>query len=99
VITYFFIGFLQSGERGYYSDSAVMLTMVPAVLALAAGYPLGGWLGDKLFKKTKSGRVIVGTIGVILGAIFLYLTLMTPPAYFRLFGLVVNGIPCFSFSC
>jgi MFS family permease len=55
-----------------------MMTMVPAVLALAAGYPLGGWLGDKLFKKTKRGRVIISTIGVIAGAVFLYFTLMTP---------------------
>lgn len=91
VITFFFIGYLQSPERGNYSDGAVMLTMVPAVLALAIGYPIGGWLGDKLFKKTKSGRVIIGTIGVIMGAIFLYLTLMTPPSYFNLLGMVVNG--------
>jgi MFS transporter, Spinster family, sphingosine-1-phosphate transporter len=85
VITYFFIGYLQSAERGNYDSGQVMMTMVPAVLALAAGYPLGGWLGDKLFKRTKRGRVIISTIGVIAGAVFLYFTLMTPinqPALF-----------------
>jgi MFS family permease len=78
VITYFFIGYLQSAERGNYTSGQVMTTMVPAVLALAAGYPIGGWLGDKLFKKTKRGRVIISTIGVIAGAVFLYFTLNTP---------------------
>jgi MFS family permease len=78
VITYFFIGYLQSAERGNYGEGQVMMTMVPAVLALAVGYPLGGWLGDKLFKKTNRGRIIISSIGVILGAIFLYFTLTTP---------------------
>ncbi len=78
VITFFFIGYLQSAERGSYNINGVMLTMVPAVLMLAAGYPLGGWLGDKLFKKTKSGRAIVSTIGIILGAVFMYLALTVP---------------------
>jgi MFS family permease len=78
VITFFFIGYLQSTERGSYNDTGVMLTMVPAVLILAAGYPLGGWLGDKLFKHTKRGRAIVATIGIILGAVFMYLALMVP---------------------
>jgi MFS family permease len=78
VITYFFIGYLQSAERGNYGETQVMMTMVPAVLALAAGYPLGGWLGDKLFKRTNRGRIIVSSIGVIAGAILLYFTLTTP---------------------
>jgi MFS family permease len=92
VITFFFIGYLQSAERGYYTEGAVMLTMVPAVLALAAGYPLGGWLGDKLFKKTKSGRAIVGTIGVILGAVFLTIALGIPPnTYYPFLGTAVSS--------
>jgi MFS family permease len=92
VITFFFIGYLQSAERGNFSEGAVMLTMVPAVLALAAGYPIGGWLGDKLFKKVKSGRVIIGTIGVIMGAIFLALTLSVPPnTFYSFMGIVINS--------
>lgn len=92
VITFFFIGYLQSAERGNFSDSAVMLTMVPAVLALAAGYPLGGWLGDKLFKKVKSGRAIVGTIGVLLGAVLMTLTLSVPPnTFYPFLGITVSS--------
>lgn len=73
VITYWFFVYLEK-ERGYESG-AILFTMAPAVLILAAGYPVGGILGDWLFKKKKSGRIIISTIGVIMGAILLYFTM------------------------
>ena len=76
VITFWFFRYLQA-ERGY-GDNDVLVTMVFAVLVLAIGYPLGGALGDWLFKKTPRGRLIVSTIGVILGAILLWFTLNIP---------------------
>jgi MFS family permease len=48
VITYWFFRYLET-ERGYDSDT-VLLTMMVAVLVLAAGYYLGGALGDWLFR-------------------------------------------------
>jgi MFS family permease len=56
----------------------MLFTMAPAVIVLALGYPLGGWLGDWLFKKTPRGRLIVSAVGVILGAIFLFFTMNVP---------------------
>jgi MFS family permease len=47
-------------------------------LILAAGYPLGGTLGDIFFKRDKRGRLIVSMIGVFLGAIFLWFALNVP---------------------
>ncbi len=76
VITYWFFVYLEK-ERGYESG-AILFTMAPAVLIMAAGYPVGGILGDWLFKKKKSGRIIVSTIGVILGAVLLYFTMNIP---------------------
>jgi MFS family permease len=76
VITYWFFVYLQR-ERGY-SDSTVLMTMVPAVLIMAVGYPVGGALGDWLFKKNKRGRIIIATFGVIMGAILLYMTMIVP---------------------
>jgi len=76
VITYWFFDYLKT-ERGY-SDMQTLMTMVPAVIILAAGYPAGGALGDKLFKKTPKGRVIVGAAGVAIGAIFLWITMKIP---------------------
>jgi predicted MFS family arabinose efflux permease len=76
VITFFFFGYLMT-ERGYDND-AVLFTMAPIVLILAGGYFLGGVLGDWLFKRTKKGRILVSSGGVILGAIFLYFALITP---------------------
>ena len=76
VIVYFFFGYLMT-ERGY-DNNAVLLTMAPVILILASGYFIGGWLGDVLFKRTNKGRIIVSSIGVIVGATFLFLAMTTP---------------------
>lgn len=76
VITFFFFGYLEK-ERGYDADS-ILFTMAPVILILAGGYFLGGWLGDIFFKRSNKGRIIVSSVGVLLGAIFLYLAITTP---------------------
>jgi MFS family permease len=76
VITYFFVGYLLT-ERGY-DNNSVLFVMGPVILILSLGYFVGGALGDWLFKRTKKGRIIVSSVGVILGAIFLALALTTP---------------------
>jgi MFS family permease len=76
VITYFFFGYLMT-ERGYDNDS-VLVTMAPVILILAAGYFLGGFLGDILFKRTSKGRILVSSVGVIMGAVFLFFAMTTP---------------------
>jgi MFS family permease len=78
VITFFFFGYLML-ERGY-DNTSVLLTMGPVVIILAAGYFVGGAVGDWLFKRTLKGRIITSSAGVILGAIFLFLALRTPVA-------------------
>jgi len=76
VITYFFFGYLMT-ERGY-DNNSVLFTMAPVILILAAGYFIGGSIGDVLFKRTNKGRIIVSSIGVLMGAIFLYFAMTTP---------------------
>lgn len=76
VITYWFFRYLET-ERNYSSD-AVLMTMVVAVLVLASGYFIGGAVGDFFFKRTPRGRLIVCTVGVLLGAILLFATLNIP---------------------
>lgn len=93
VITYWIFDYLKS-ERGY-NDSQTMLTMVPAVLVLAAGYPLGGALGDRLFKKTPKGRVIVGAAGVAIGAVLLWITMQVPLDNKVLFGILLSATALF----
>ncbi len=86
VITFFFFGYLET-ERGYDSN-AIIGTMAPVILILAAGYFVGGYLGDWLFQRTKKGRILVSSVGVLLGAIFIYLAMTTPldrPNQFFLF--------------
>lgn len=87
VITYSFFGYLEI-ERGYSADT-MLFTMAPAVIVLALGYPLGGFLGDWLFKKTQRGRLIVSAAGVILGAIFMYITMNIPANQPVQFGIML----------
>jgi MFS family permease len=76
VITYFFFDYLMK-ERGY-DEGAVLVTMAPLVLIMAAGYFVGGSLGDWAFQRTPKGRLIVASGGVITGAIFLLAAMNTP---------------------
>lgn len=76
VITYWFFNYLET-ERGY-EPNEVFLTMVVAVLILAAGYPLGGALGDYFFRRTPRGRALVAMVAVLIGAVLLYITLNIP---------------------
>ena len=76
VIIFFFFGYLEL-ERGY-DRNGITATMAPVILILAAGYFIGGFLGDFLFKRTKKGRILVSCAGVLLGAVFLYFAMTTP---------------------
>ena len=78
VITFWFFRYLET-ERGY-DATAILVTMAPAVLVLAAGYFIGGAIGDFLFKRTPRGRVITALVGVITGAVLLYFTINVPLA-------------------
>jgi MFS transporter, Spinster family, sphingosine-1-phosphate transporter len=76
VITFWFFNYLET-ER-FYSQNEIFLTMVVAVLVLAAGYPLGGALGDYAFRRTPRGRALVAGTAVLMGAILLPITLNVP---------------------
>jgi MFS family permease len=76
VITYWFFTYLEE-ERGYDANS-ILFTMAPVILVLASGYFVGGALGDWAFRRTPKGRIIVSSVGVLMGAIFLYLAIQTP---------------------
>jgi fucose permease len=76
VITYWFFTYLA--EERCYNEESILFTMAPIILILAGGYFVGGAIGDWLFKRTLNGRVITSSIGVLVGAIFLYFAIKTP---------------------
>jgi len=76
VITYWFFTYLAE-ERGY-DENSILFTMAPIILVLAGSYFLGGFLGDWAFKHTLKGRIIVSSIGVLMGAVFLFFAINTP---------------------
>lgn len=78
VITFWFFRYLET-ERNF-DENQVMITMVISILFLAAGYPIGGALGDFLFKRNPRGRLIVGATGIFTGAVMLYVSLSIPNA-------------------
>lgn len=87
VVTYYIFGYLGV-ERGY-DETTTLMIMAPAILLMAAGYPAGGWLGDKIFKRHKGGRLIASEIGVVLGMVGLFLALNTPNDQVLLFGILL----------
>ncbi len=93
VIVYWFFAYLAT-DRGYNEDS-ILFTMAPAILVLAAGYFIGGALGDALFKRTPNGRVIVAMVGVLGGAIMLYFTMSVPVDNQNLFMILLIGTTLF----
>lgn len=88
VITYYIFDYL--GKQRGYDDTTTLLIMAPAVILMALGYPAGGWLGDRIFKKNKGGRLIASEIGVLLGMVGLFLALKTPNAQVLLFGVLLG---------
>jgi MFS family permease len=76
VITFWFFRYLEV-ERGF-EESEILLTLGPAVFVLAAGYFIGGSLGDAAFKRTARGRLLVSMGAVLLGAVLMTLTMNVP---------------------
>ncbi|MCJ7570107.1 MAG: MFS transporter, partial [Anaerolineales bacterium] len=83
VITFWFFRYLEV-ERGF-DESAILLTLGPAILMLAFGYFLGGAVGDFAFKRTPRGRLLVSMSAVLLGAVLLAITMNVPIAERALF--------------
>jgi len=76
VITFWFFRFLET-ERNFSTNEATTIMMV-AILALSAGYFVGGSIGDFFFKRDYRGRVLTSAVGVLAGAILLVFTLNVP---------------------
>lgn len=93
VITTWFLYYLET-ERNYSADER-MLTMAPVILVLAAGYFIGGALGDALFRRTPRGRLIVCLTGVLTGTVLLWITMAVPAGDKTLFFLLLSATALF----
>ncbi len=92
VITFWFFRYLET-ERGY-TPNEILFTMSSVVLILASGYFIGGAAGDWAFRRTPRGRLIVSSVAVLLGAVFLWFALNVPLENRGLFmvGLALTAI-------
>ncbi len=60
-------------------------------LASMAGSPLGGWIADRLRKRTPRGRMLVQFVGVLCGAPFVLLCGLTQSIGWLIFALTAWG--------
>jgi len=88
VLTFWFFRYLET-ERGYTSGEA-MMAMLVAIVAMSAGFFVGGLLGDLFFERTPRGRVLVGAGGVLLGAAFLLATVNVAHENTALFAVLMG---------
>ena len=87
VITFWSFRYLEV-ERNYTSQT-ISSIMIPAVLFVGAGYFVGGLLGDAFYSKNTRGRLYVSIAGVVLGALFLTLTLNIPMEKVEIFRILL----------
>lgn len=92
IITFWSFRYLEI-ERGY-SPETISAIMVPAVLMIGAGYFAGGFIGDAAYTKTPLGRLYVSIASILLGAVFLGISLNIPLDKVHLFGILLS-ITCF----
>ncbi|MEZ0346207.1 MAG: MFS transporter [Infirmifilum sp.] len=86
-ITFWIITYMEL-ERGL-DPGFVMVTMVSWLIAMTVGNIFAGYVGDKLFKRTKRGRAMFGAVVVLFSAILIYLTINAPTTTeFFIFGLL-----------
>ena len=92
VLIFWFFRYLET-ERGYTPGEA-MMAMLVAIVTLSIGYFVGGAVGDFFFRRTPRGRLLTAMVGVLLGALFLVLTLTLPTADLSLpsWGLALLGL-------
>jgi MFS transporter, Spinster family, sphingosine-1-phosphate transporter len=58
--------------------SDIYLSFIPTFFGITLGYPVGGILGDILFKYSKKGRLYPSLVGLLMACICLYLVLRVP---------------------
>ena len=87
VITFWSFRYLEV-ERNYTSQT-ISSIMIPAVLFVGAGYFVGGLLGDAFYSKNTRGRLYLSIAGVVLGALFLTLTLTIPIEKVEIFRILL----------
>jgi MFS transporter, Spinster family, sphingosine-1-phosphate transporter len=73
-ITTWTVSFLQNVHG--LTVEEIYFILFPALTALTLGYPIGGLIGDHLFKISRRGRVVISLIGVALSILFLLLSFL-----------------------
>jgi MFS transporter, Spinster family, sphingosine-1-phosphate transporter len=87
VMTFWFFSYMET-ER-HYDSGTITTIMGAAVLTMAVGAFLGGYVGDWLFKRTPRGRLIVSLTGIVFAMVLMFVTLNVPNENVGLFGILL----------
>jgi MFS family permease len=80
-------------EKFHYHIGAAGLTGTVYIhLASALAIPFAGWLADRWIKRWASGRMLVQTLGLLAGAIFVFLVGKTGSTAVLLVGMTCFGV-------
>ncbi|MFW5713632.1 MAG: MFS transporter [Brevefilum sp.] len=60
-------------EIGGIPSEMVTQRLLPALIALMIGYPVGGYLGDLYAHKWDTGRITIAMLGMLMPSVFLFL--------------------------
>jgi MFS family permease len=85
VVTFWMYRYLET-ERGYSGQASLSVAIV-TVAGLAMGLPLGGALGDRLFRAMPRGRLLV-VVATIPGSLLLCAALLVPVTHHVAFAVL-----------
>ena len=87
VLTFWIYRYL--GTERNFSTNETLILMASVILVMSIGYMVSGALADLMFKKTKSGRLIISLIGISLAFVFLILAVTSPLDNHLLFSILI----------
>ena len=73
----------------------VNVNLLPPLIALTLGYPIGGFFGDIFFRLRKNGRIFIGLLGAFFPAAFLYFAVQAPNIQDQRFSMLIVGMAFF----
>jgi MFS family permease len=73
----------------------IYMDLIPALIAIALGYPLGGLFGDMIFRFKRNGRIWISLLGTLIPPICLYFAFQRAGSHDLQFGAMIIGMSFF----
>ncbi len=74
---------------------AIFMDLIPALIAITLGYPLGGLFGDMIFRYKRRGRIWISMLGTVIPPLCLYYAFQGAGQPNLQFGAMIIGMSFF----